>query len=1021
MLALIRKKTTWLIRAVGPQDLSPGRLLDPRYVTLTRVPLSRGSAEASPTPPAGLSRMTPTENFGLRLVLSPSRWVLRFAVNAFLAGSLIFLVCPATASAAAETVRGLSPSEDATYIPDLGGLQNKKMHNHFGQERDLQECVVLRGSSVKEGKVSIPPGGLFYASSSPATARPLVRDPFLVLGEEAYLVKLTVDRAVKTDFKVDVRQKALLDPSGYRLWYEYATDHYGKPYGEFALISPSGGWPVEMPISTSFPGPMKALETKRPAGITPQSRDFYLSDTYLYGATTLTAKKVDEKQALFSRIEYPVIKEAVFSLDRPSILKVRQGTFRWYWGKRIYAFREAEGIRVEVRNWTGKKILAQKMIPPATSQQYKVLQQDDLSLTLDDLHIEIVVDPSWYKGSDYAPWVTGVPYDWKQGTVSFRIYDDLVRLEDGQPWPNDPRYLVRLEADLMSGFLKRITLENQEAIILDKDHPTYAGPVKYSEIWDRRFFNLVLGKIDKDVVKNYYLRDSMLRRTDNLILWPEGRTNVDFFIGKSELVVSVMEDTFLMRLADPTYGVPVVPSKFASYPPVIPTARWFAPDPTCAFVPKMKGLVRKFVRNRKGERLTAAEAIVIRGSYVDYRKGKIIIPPAGLYYSSRNNRNVRPLAGESFYLLGKQIYLLNNKSYLVVRKDFRIDKWDQFPMGDGNLLFWQDLPLGDGTKALRYTDSGFLWDRPLALLRVTKYSGNTWGANLLMAPGLKSYPDHSSDRSEPKNSAEPFHYSMPPFAAEGATYLIPRWVTPNMVEVADMGTPGMDWILVSYQEAEKKTVSVGGSFAFADFQLHLRKMDPGGKTIHFAVLDTSGVLLDTKVLGPITGEVYATLPQYGPSREKVMFQFQNIHLEIEVPVNFQAGKATVYVTGGVMKLERDKPWPGDKRFVMRPDVCGHCYMLNEFILDNPEPIVLDAENPVYEGPEGYFKIVVDDFDGEAINAWHIEDSEGRKTPNLAEYPRNNLDVMVGVNGTTESFLRKTLLERLSYREKWRLK
>jgi hypothetical protein len=31
-----------------------------------------------------------------------------------------------------------------------------------------------------------------------------------------------------------------------------------------------------------------------------------------------------------------------------------------------------------------------------------------------------------------------------------------------------------------------------------------------------------------------------------------------------------------------------------------------------------------------------------------------------------------------------------------------------------------------------------------------------------------------------------------------------------------------------------------------------------------------------------------------------------------------------------------------------------------------------------------------------------------------------VDVMLGVNGTTESFLRKTLLERLAYREIWRL-
>ncbi|MBW2260072.1 MAG: hypothetical protein JRF18_06425, partial [Deltaproteobacteria bacterium] len=113
--------------------------------------------------------------------------------------------------------------------------------------------------------------------------------------------------------------------------------------------------------------------------------------------------------------------------------------------------------------------------------------------------------------------------------------------------------------------------------------------------------------------------------------------------------------------------------------------------------------------------------------------------------------------------------------------------------------------------------------------------------------------------------------------------------------------------------------------------------------------------------------------------------------------------------------------PADPRFMVRPDVCGHCYQLNEVILDNKDPIIVDEDNPVFEGLGGYFKIVIDDFDGESINAWHIEDRLGRKTPNLAEYARNNVDVLVGVNGTVESFLRKTVLERLAYREIWRLK
>lgn len=37
------------------------------------------------------------------------------------------------------------------------------------------------------------------------------------------------------------------------------------------------------------------------------------------------------------------------------------------------------------------------------------------------------------------------------------------------------------------------------------------------------------------------------------------------------------------------------------------------------------------------------------------------------------------------------------------------------------------------------------------------------------------------------------------------------------------------------------------------------------------------------------------------------------------------------------------------------------------------------------GPENYFKIIIDDFDGKKVKAWHFEDAEGHKSPNLASF------------------------------------
>ncbi|MBW1912258.1 MAG: hypothetical protein JRI43_03615, partial [Deltaproteobacteria bacterium] len=804
--------------------------------------------------------------------------------------------------------RGLDPLPDATYIPELGGLLNKIHHNQYGQKRELSECLVLRRSNIKEGKAYVSAGGLFYSSETSYDARPLMRDPFLILGEHTYLVRSTHEKAIKRDVIVKKGEKELIDPSGYRIWFDYSTDHYRKPYGEFALISPAGGWPYEWPISTSFPEAEAVKDLNLSDGIHPQLKDFIMSSSYIYGATKLVAEEITFGEAKFSVVEYPVIKDAVFSMERPWIMEIRQESYRWYGNKRIYAFRKETGILVEVRNWTGKKVLVSKLLVPSTQQEYHIMDQDKMCLTDFDLdiHIEIITQPTFNKESDYSPWVNDVPYGWQDGVISFAVYNDLVKVEDGKPWPRDERYIVRLEPNYETGMLKRLILENKDAFVLSDENPEYLGPTKISEVWDRPYFKVVAKDFEDDVVHDCYVRDSFFQRTDDLILWKEGRDNIDFFIGMSPLVVSVMEDTFLQRLADPSYGVPVVQSRFTSYPQVIPDAKWFAPDPTAAFVPKMKGFVRKKVKSKSGGRLYGAETLVIRRSYIDYRHGKIIIPPGGLYYCTRDNRNIRP--GEGMYILGKKAYLLSFKSYLVVKKNFRIDLWKEQPMGDGNLLFWQDVPLGDGSKAIRYMGSKILWGRPVAELRITKYSGNTWGANIMVAPGLYSFDDFPEAFPQEGNYPQDHKYFVPEVFAEGATYLIPKWVTPDFVEVAEMGTPGMDQFTITYKKPKKAVLKEGDQVKVGEFYLKVNRVDAENNQVDCVLTDSTGNVLVEKSFGPLTEDVLSTLPQYSPSQDKIQLQHEDIHVALDVPMDFAGfpeGKATFYLSTDIRTFDRD--------------------------------------------------------------------------------------------------------------------
>lgn len=64
---------------------------------------------------------------------------------------------------------------------------------------------------------------------------------------------------------------------------------------------------------------------------------------------------------------------------------------------------------------------------------------------------------------------------------------------------------------------------------------------------------------------------------------------------------------------------------------------------------------------------------------------------------------------------------------------------------------------------------------------------------------------------------------------------------------------------------------------------------------------------------------------------------------------------------------------------------------------------MDSASNVFAGPEGYFKVVIDDFDGNRIKAWHFEDAEGNKSPNLFGFANGrHIDLIANFENKTIS-------------------
>jgi len=122
-----------------------------------------------------------------------------------------------------------------------------------------------------------------------------------------------------------------------------------------------------------------------------------------------------------------------------------------------------------------------------------------------------------------------------------------------------------------------------------------------------------------------------------------------------------------------------------------------------------------------------------------------------------------------------------------------------------------------------------------------------------------------------------------------------------------------------------------------------------------------------------------------------------VHLNIYKPGGpFEPGKASLALYSGVMTITDGSPWTPDGRFLARPEICAACTYPHEILIENDKPIVLDAANNSFTGPDGYFKIVLDAFDGVTVSEWHIENSKGERSPNLASSARGgHIDLVVG--------------------------
>lgn len=428
----------------------------------------------------------------------------------------------------------------------------------------------------------------------------------------------------------------------------------------------------------------------------------------------------------------------------------------------------------------------------------------------------------------------------------------------------------------------------------------------------------------------------------------------------------------------------------AAYGQAAETALMQAPARNAALIAEVPGFKSAKLDLYIGKR-AISEGVLVRKSFI--RDGKIVIPPAGLVYSSRI-ASVGTMTGIELMLLGKQYPQVDEEVEYLILKDKKMklgDSVNLLPDGSRALQFVKGGPHPYGTVA---ADS--------ATLRIMKSTGNYYGTHFTVATNSPLIDVNSGQfkgmglpegrHSLKADAGEPLQHNTyvgNSIYPSGNSYLIVGKVSAKEVEVKEFGTPSITrvWLAsdprVSGAYAAGQSVTIGGET--------LKVVSVSKDAVKLSLTNKAGKTVTREFTGISAPDATKYLP--GSAADRARFQMASEDGKVRVQLAMlhpegvltADGKVRLDLFSGVFSFANPQPWERDPRFNVRPDTCASCRLLNEIVLENAEEIVLDAKNNVASGPEGYFKIVIDDFDGKKLRAWHFEDADGNKSPNLASF------------------------------------
>jgi hypothetical protein len=391
--------------------------------------------------------------------------------------SIVFLLVFTFTGYAEESAHYKLPSSSASMVdpaemPEF--LAPKLLPNRHGIKRGITEGFIIRQSSIRDGKIVIPPAGLIYFTFGGEYFSNLNGEPFVIAGKEAIWIEKQEAVLVKKNLTVPLHKppQPLGEEGTIALAHTYFNDRYmGVHRADFKYVFANGytTWGLSTIIpSGGYARTRSAIAWGNLQGegmIIPPPYQFYgdpfdASSSYYITVDSVTPQgiKVTEAGAaeiVWFKISYekPIIADDVTA---GQILPVGQ------YQVKVLSVDSNLGTADIVLLDSKGNALAQKTLGPLTLETYKVKNRIEhhmatrYSMALDYENIRIQLntkfDPMWGPGptklmneaGDFVPLpqVNEVS-TFHGGKVDLVMYKDVKKMELRRPWKEDSRFVFQ--------------------------------------------------------------------------------------------------------------------------------------------------------------------------------------------------------------------------------------------------------------------------------------------------------------------------------------------------------------------------------------------------------------------------------------------------------------------------------------------------------------------------------------------------------------------------------------------------